>query len=137
MPTTIWTLDAVPSLDTATWRLAVGDASFSYADLAALPRREVTAVLDCTGGWWSEQRWTGVRVGDLLDAAGLGGTEARVTSVTGHSQTFPVDELREALLATHLGGKPLSAEHGHPARLVAPGRRGFQWIKWVARIEVA
>jgi DMSO/TMAO reductase YedYZ molybdopterin-dependent catalytic subunit len=40
------------------------------------------------------------------------------------------------LLATHVGGAPLSAGHGAPARLVAPGRRGFWWVKWVTAIDV-
>ncbi|MFC6735885.1 molybdopterin-dependent oxidoreductase, partial [Halolamina salina] len=26
--------------------------------------------------------------------------------------------------------------HGGPARLVAPERRGFQWVKWVERVEL-
>jgi DMSO/TMAO reductase YedYZ molybdopterin-dependent catalytic subunit len=39
-------------------------------------------------------------------------------------------------LATHVGGEPISHDHGAPARLVAPGRRGFEWVTWVARIEV-
>ena len=40
------------------------------------------------------------------------------------------------LLATHVGDEPLSPGHGAPVRLVAPGRRGFQWVKWIDRIEV-
>ncbi len=137
MPVTTWTLDAVPVIDVATWRLRVGRRSLSYDELAALPPAEVIAVLDCTGGWWSEQRWSGARVGDVLAAAGATGREATVISITGHRWSFPVVELRDALLATQLGGEPLSAAHGAPARLVAPGRRGFQWIKWVERIDLA
>ena len=38
--------------------------------------------------------------------------------------------------ATRLAGRPLGAGHGFPARLVAPGRRGFWWVKWVTSIEV-
>ncbi len=137
MPVTTWTFDAVPTIDAASWRLAVGGRLLSYAGLAALPRAEVIAVLDCTGGWWTEQRWTGARVGDALDALGASGESGTVISATGHAWTFPLRELRDALLATHLGGEPLSAAHGYPVRLVAPGRRGFQWIKWVERIELA
>src|SRR4029453_14926467 len=39
-------------------------------------------------------------------------------------------------LAPRLDGRPLSAGHGFPARLVAPGRRGFWWVKWVTSIEL-
>ena len=45
-------------------------------------------------------------------------------------------EARAALLATHTGSEPLSHEHGFPLRLVAPGHRGFEWVKWITRIEV-
>jgi Oxidoreductase molybdopterin binding domain len=38
--------------------------------------------------------------------------------------------------AGRAGGRPLAAGHGFPARLVAPGRRGFWWVKWVVSIEV-
>jgi DMSO/TMAO reductase YedYZ molybdopterin-dependent catalytic subunit len=47
-----------------------------------------------------------------------------------------VEEAREALLATHVDGDRLSHGHGAPARLVAPGRRGFQWVKWIEHVEV-
>jgi DMSO/TMAO reductase YedYZ molybdopterin-dependent catalytic subunit len=143
-PVTIWLFDDVPLLDAATWRLSISGAvasplSLSYAELTSLPTRTADAVLDCTGGWWSEQTWGGIVVGDLLARAGAASTarEAAVISVTGHRWTFPLDEVRGALLATHVGGEPLTPGHGYPARLVIPGRRGFQWVKWVHRIEVA
>ena len=142
-PVTIWLFDDVPLLDAATWRLSILGAvpaplSLSFDELTSLPPRADDAVLDCTGGWWSEQTWSGISVGDLLARAGVSSTarEATVISVTGHRWTFPLDELRVALLATHVGGEPLTPGHGYPARLVTPGRRGFQWIKWVDRIEV-
>jgi len=34
-----------------------------------------------------------------------------------------------------MAGVALAPGHGAPARLVAPGRRGFWWVKWVASIE--
>jgi DMSO/TMAO reductase YedYZ molybdopterin-dependent catalytic subunit len=45
-------------------------------------------------------------------------------------------EARDLLLATHVGGDPLSHGHGAPVRLVAPGKRGFEWVKWVTHVEV-
>jgi DMSO/TMAO reductase YedYZ molybdopterin-dependent catalytic subunit len=40
------------------------------------------------------------------------------------------------MLATRVAGEQLSAGHGFPLRLVAPGRRGFWWVKWVERVQV-
>ena len=59
-----------------------------------------------------------------------------VHSVTGYRWSFPLAEARGFLLATRVGGDRLSHGHGFPVRLVAPDRRGFQWVKWVSRIEV-
>jgi DMSO/TMAO reductase YedYZ molybdopterin-dependent catalytic subunit len=56
--------------------------------------------------------------------------------VTGYRWSFPLAEARDFLLATHVGGERLSHGHGFPLRLVAPQRRGFQWVKWVTRIEL-
>ena len=57
-------------------------------------------------------------------------------SVTGYSRRFAPDELGDLLLATSMGGAPLLPVLGAPVRLVAPGRRGFWWVKWVAAVEV-
>ena len=102
------------------------------------PDVTVSATLDCTSGWYTHQRWGGVRIGDLLAAAGASDDAryVRFTSVTGYRWSLPVAEARDALLATHVRGEPLSHGHGGPARLVAPDRRGFQWVKWVESVEV-
>ena len=54
-----------------------------------------------------------------------------------YDRRFPVEDLPRLLLATRLGGAPLSADHGHPARLVVADRRGFWWVKWVVDIELS
>jgi len=143
-PLTIWNFDSVPVVDGRSWRLAVTGAvrsprTVGYDDLAAFPRRDLDAVIDCTGGWWSEQRWSGVGLADLVAASAptAGASRVSVVSVTGHRWSFGLDEIGLALLATHVGGETLSAGHGYPLRLIFPGRRGFQWIKWIERIEVA
>jgi DMSO/TMAO reductase YedYZ molybdopterin-dependent catalytic subunit len=59
----------------------------------------------------------------------------RVISHTGYRWSFALPEARRLLLATHIADAPLSHGHGAPARLVAPGHRGWHWVKWVARIE--
>ena len=140
-PVVSWLNDSPPHIDAADWRLAVTGAvdrelELAYDDLDQ--RRGVTAVIDCTGGWYSEQDWRGVPVADVLDQAGTSPNAASitVTSATGYYRRFSMEEAREYVLATHVGGSPLSRGHGYPVRLVAPGKRGFEWVKWVTSIEV-
>ncbi|HEV3400736.1 MAG TPA: molybdopterin-dependent oxidoreductase, partial [Acidimicrobiales bacterium] len=93
--------------------------------------------LDCTGGWYAEQRWGGVRLDRLLAASGAPPSRSiEVRSLTGYSRRFPWRDAPVLVLATRVGGEPLSPGHGFPARLVAPDRRGFWWVKWVDEIDV-
>jgi DMSO/TMAO reductase YedYZ molybdopterin-dependent catalytic subunit len=59
-----------------------------------------------------------------------------VASRTGYRWSFALEDARMLLLATHVGGDQLSHDHGAPVRLVVPDARGFQWVKWVERIEL-
>jgi len=143
-PLTIWAFDVAPAIDVASWRLLVdGDVAspgaIAYDDLLAMPFTERDAVLDCTGGWWTEQRWRGVTLADLLARHGVRASAGRVevVSQTGHAWSFPISEADRLLIATHVGGETLSTGHGYPARLIAPDHRGFQWIKWVTQVHVA
>jgi hypothetical protein len=42
----------------------------------------------------------------------------------------------DTMLAWEMNGKPLTAEHGFPLRVIAPGWAGDSWVKWLQRIEV-
>jgi DMSO/TMAO reductase YedYZ molybdopterin-dependent catalytic subunit len=79
-----------------------------------------------------------VRLARLLERAGplSAASHVRVISHTGYRWSFELRDARRLLLATRVGGEPLSHEHGAPSRLVAPGRRGFEWVKWVVRVEL-
>jgi DMSO/TMAO reductase YedYZ molybdopterin-dependent catalytic subunit len=139
MPRTIWLFDPSLDLDPAQWRLLVstpaGERSLALDDVPRSDR--VTAILDCTGGWWAEQDWAGVRLDRLVGPAPAAGARSvLVSSHTGYSRRFPLRDLPRLWLATHYAGQPLAAGHGAPARLVAPGRRGFWWVKWVTRVAV-
>lgn len=132
MPTVSWIDDTAPD-DTAAerWELRIAGAVVPVGDLAARARREV-ATLDCTGGWWSDQRWDVVAVADLLDADAASFV---VTSATGYRRTFPMGDADNVFLAVGYDGRPLRRGHGAPVRLVAPGRRGPWWVKWVVSVE--
>jgi Oxidoreductase molybdopterin binding domain len=141
-PTSSWVADQPRPIDAQAWRLSLGGAvatprDFSYEELAA-GGDDLEATLDCTGGFYSTQRWRGIRIGRLLEQVNLHKDAQYVSfiSVTSYRWSMPLEEARTALLATHIGEEPLSHEHGFPLRLVAPGRRGFEWVKWIKQIEV-
>jgi DMSO/TMAO reductase YedYZ molybdopterin-dependent catalytic subunit len=140
-PSTSWVADSPRELDQSAYRLAVTGLvakplSLTVEDLAA--GHGLVATLDCTGGFYSTQRWHGIRLAELIDRAQPHphAAHVRVVSHTGYRWSFDLPTARKLLLATHVGHEPLSHDHGAPARLVAPRRRGFEWVKWVTRIEL-
>jgi DMSO/TMAO reductase YedYZ molybdopterin-dependent catalytic subunit len=140
-PVTSWVADDPDPVDAAEWSLSVRglvdtELDLGYDDLEAAATERAT--LDCTSGWYSAHEWRGVRVDDLLEAGDVD-PDARwvqFRSVTGYRWSLPLAGARQALLATHVDDDRLSHGHGFPVRLVAPGRRGFQWVKWVEQVEV-
>jgi hypothetical protein len=140
MPVTQWFTDTVPEQPSDTLDVVVGGRRLRLA-VADLDRDDrVRAVLDCTGGWYAEQEWVGTRLDRLLTEAADGDLpedgSVDVVSQTGFRRRLPLRDAGSLLLATRAGGEPLSPGHGAPVRLVAPGRRGFWWVKWVRRVEV-
>lgn len=140
-PVTSWVADDPDYIDIDEWTLSVTGAverplELEYDDVS--PETSEQVLLDCTSGWYTVQDWAGVSVGAILDEAVATDDAAyvRFVSVTGYRWSLPIDEARDALLATHVGGDSLSHGHGRPLRLVAPSRRGFQWVKWVHRVEI-
>ena len=138
LPVTQWLDDEPPEIDPAEWRLILrtseGESALSYDELAMFSDR-VRETIDCTGGWFSTQDWSGARLDRLVG----GGAAASfvVVSATGYARRFPIADAASMLLATRAGDRALSVGHGFPARLVAPGRRGFWWVKWIERIETS
>lgn len=140
MPVVQWFDDDVPRLGGEDWELVVGSTTWELAELEALARSgagdESLAALDCTGGWYAWQQWAGVDLRALLDASGVdGGRSVRLESSTGYWRRLPYPERGDLLVALRAADRPLSPGHGFPARLVAPGRRGFWWVKWLKGIE--
>jgi DMSO/TMAO reductase YedYZ molybdopterin-dependent catalytic subunit len=139
--------------------------SLSLADILAMPRVELAAVNQCSGnsrgrfqprvpgGQWGDgamgnARWTGVRLRDVLDRAGIkpGALAARFTgmdeALTDNAPRFmkslDIDHARdgEVMLAYQMNGEQLPLLNGFPLRLIVPGWYSTYWLKMLNDIEI-
>ena len=133
----------------AAWRLRIEGAAsraLSREQLLALPQHSYDLPIACVEGWSTTQHWTGVRLRDLAELAGLpDGAEVLVESLQKggalRSVTLSSGQVaaENSLLALKVNGADLSLDHGFPARIMVPGAPGVHQTKWVStmRFEAA
>jgi len=160
-----------PAVDVAGWRLRVeGDGvrhpvSYGYDELwSRFPLVSMIRTIECAGnrrvllgrefgtafagtpwgrGAIGTAEWTGVRLRDLLEPAGLrpGAREVMPESLDRirARRPMPLAKARaeDTLVALAMNGETLPPDHGFPARMVVSGWLGAASIKWLARIEVS
>jgi DMSO/TMAO reductase YedYZ molybdopterin-dependent catalytic subunit len=166
-----WHWAVIPTdVDVDKFRLAVhghvdNALSLSLKDIQALPPVEMAAVNQCSGnsrgffqprvpgaqwanGAMGNARWTGVRLKDVLDRAGVkagavqvrfkGMDEAVVPDAPGFEKSIDIDLARdgETMIAYAMNGEQLPLLNGFPLRLVVPGWYAVYWVKMLSDIEV-
>ena len=133
--------------------------------LHGLPRVELAAVSQCAGnsriymqprvpgaqwanGSMSNALWTGVRLKDVLDRAGVkpgalqvrfgGLDEPVIQGAPKFLKSLEIDHARngEVMIAFAMNGEQLPLLNGFPLKLVVPGWCGVYWIKMLNDIEV-
>ncbi|MBX7158731.1 MAG: molybdopterin-dependent oxidoreductase [Acidimicrobiia bacterium] len=139
--------DSLPTASLADWRLAVaGDVdsplSLDYGSLRGLGTVDETSDFHCVTGWSVyDCVWSGVPLATVLDAAGASSTDGAVAFASfdgAYTESLTMEQARrpENLIATHLGGEPLSQAQGYPARVIVPSMYGYKGTKWVSEITV-
>jgi len=158
-------------LEGESFKLSVEGAVATRLELtvADLVRRfeavEVVAVNQCSGngrglfnprvsggqmgnGAMGCARWKGVRLAEVLKAAGLRAGARQVSfdgldrpptpGIPDFVKVLEIDQALESdvLLAVEMNGEPLPWLNGFPLRLVVPGHYGTYWIKHLNRITV-
>ena len=167
-----WHLSGIPtSVDLRTFRLTITGhvkktLSLSLRDLQTrFAPVSIVALCQCAGnsrslfeprvpgGQWgngamSNARWTGVRLKDVLDAAGVlpgsvqvglrGLDTAPLPQTPRFEKSLPIDRARdgEVLIAYEMNDAPLPMLNGFPIRLVVPGWYGTYWVKSLSSIAV-
>jgi DMSO/TMAO reductase YedYZ molybdopterin-dependent catalytic subunit len=146
-----WRIYAVnppfPKFDPTTWTLRIEGMvdtpmDLTYADLLKLPVAEQVTDFHCVTGWSVPKvPWKGVRIHDLLAAAGASPNatalefwsmeEDYVDTLTKEQALHP-----DVMVAYEMGGKPVSREHGAPVRVVIPQMYGYKGVKWLNKIVV-
>ena len=82
--------------------------------------------------------WRGMPLSVLLQDAAkrADALYAQFHSVNGYSTYLPIAMVEDAILAYEMNGKPMTAEHGYPVRLIVPGVYDYKMPKWVQSIEL-
>jgi len=114
--------------------------NLSYRQILELPAYSELVYMPCVEGWGFNAKWTGFRVTDLLNISGLKPEAKYVlfTSADGYSTSLPLDYLRtnNILVAYGINDVSLPPDRGFPLQVVAKGKYGYKWAKWITEIEV-
>ena len=95
----------------------------------------------------SNAKWTGVRLRDVLIAAGYDEKSiAQHVQFEGYDQdmtgtcygaSIPMSKAisasEDVLLAFQMNGEDIPLDHGYPVRIVAPGVAGARNVKWLKK----
>jgi DMSO/TMAO reductase YedYZ molybdopterin-dependent catalytic subunit len=138
----------------ADWKLAIDGLverplQLTLAELRAQPARAQITRHDCVEGWSSIGKWTGARLGPLLDRAGLKPNARYIVfhcadtleeTLDGSGQYYESIDLVDAyhpqtILAYAMNDRPLPVPHGAPVRLRVERQLGYKQAKYVMRLE--
>ncbi|MEQ1942779.1 sulfite oxidase-like oxidoreductase [Mesorhizobium sp. VNQ89] len=114
--------------------------SWNWAELNALPQSKMTRDIHCVTTWSKfDTAWEGVMIDDILGDAFIepptGFTLAH--SFDGYTTNVPTADLvgGRAMVALRYEGKPITPDHGGPARLLVPHLYFWKSAKWINGLQ--
>jgi DMSO/TMAO reductase YedYZ molybdopterin-dependent catalytic subunit len=136
----------VPTYGPGEWDLTITglvDRPFvvTLDELKAMPSVTLTFDIHCVTKWSKfDTSWTGVRVRDLLDQAGVhsGATHVLEHAEYGYTTNLPIADITtdEAIVAYAFEGEEIEPIHGGPVRIVVPHLYFWKSAKWVRALEL-
>lgn len=136
---------SVPEYDLKEWNLRIfgeveQEYTFSFEQLQAMPVTQTVSDIHCVTRWSKfDTPWEGVRFSDLVRQLKIK-PEARYVMIHAdpdYETNVALEELMkdDVLLAWNYDGKPLTAKHGWPLRLIVPQFYFWKSAKWIRGIE--
>ncbi|WP_037367337.1 sulfite oxidase-like oxidoreductase [Amycolatopsis orientalis] len=134
-----------PRVSTERWEFAVvterGERrTWSWPQLMALPSEKITVDIHCVTQWSKlDTHWRGVPVDALVGDLDTAADYVMAHSYGGYTTNLPLADLLDgqAWIAYEYGGKPLTPEHGGPARLLVPHLYLWKSAKWVRELRLS
>jgi DMSO/TMAO reductase YedYZ molybdopterin-dependent catalytic subunit len=136
----------VPDYASQVWNLSIDGLverpfTIDLDELKAMPEATLTFDIHCVTKWSKfDTTWTGVRVRDLFDRAGVqpGATHVVEHAEYGYTTNLPLVDITtdEAIVAYAYEGQPIEPIHGGPVRIVLPHLYFWKSAKWVRRLEL-
>ncbi|MCG0061932.1 molybdopterin-dependent oxidoreductase [Streptomyces tricolor] len=138
---------SVPHKDTTDYELRVDGLvdrpkTYTLGDLRAMPQTRIVHDVLCTDGWRVDRTpFAGVRLADILDAAGVrsSGAAVRFTCFDGaYTESLSLAQARrpDVLVALKMQDKPITHAHGGPVRLYVAPMYFYKSAKWLSGISV-
>src|SRR4026207_646444 len=125
-----------PEISLGEWRLEIGGLvenpqTFTWEQFNALPQFEDQSDFHCVTTWSKfDCRWRGVAFFTLAEIVKPKPEVRHVlfSSYDGYSSNVRVEDARDedALVATQFDGKPITRDHGGPARVIIPKLYGWK-----------
>lgn len=114
--------------------------NLSYQDVVSMDNTTEKQTIRCVTGPSGTAVFVGVRLGAILDRAGVssGAQEVVFYGLDGYSTSLELADARrgDVILAYEMNNETLPADQGYPLRSVVPGEWGYKWAKWVYAIEL-
>jgi DMSO/TMAO reductase YedYZ molybdopterin-dependent catalytic subunit len=134
-----------PGIDLAHWTFTIEGlvrepVRWNWQDFLKLPSQDYVVDISCVTKWTHlDMKWHGVSVDTLLEHVELDRRAAFVVGFSheGYTTNLPLPDVLngQAFIAYRYDDRPLTPEHGGPARLVVPHLYFWKSAKWVAGLR--
>ncbi|MGA8987852.1 sulfite oxidase-like oxidoreductase [Aeromicrobium sp.] len=138
--------ELTPHVDLDTWTMTIDglvekETTWDWPGIQTLPSSSYVGDIHCVTTWSKfDTTFAGISVDSLLEVARptSEATHVLAVSTTGYTTNLPIEDITDgkAWIVWEFDGKPLTAEHGGPVRMLVPHLYFWKSTKWITRITL-